>query len=79
MPKKKVLPKRLKEGAIPYVFMIVGFFGSALTTELMNIFHQFAKESGKNWFTLHTMIVMTAWVLCMYGITKMIDNLYEEK
>ncbi len=74
--KKKV--KKLKRGAIPYVFLLVGFFGATLTDEVINILHEIAIEGGPQVFFYHSMGILIAWVLVVVGTMKMIEGLYEE-
>ncbi|HAI98840.1 TPA: hypothetical protein DCL30_04900 [Candidatus Peribacteria bacterium] len=78
--KKKPTEKKLKRGAIPHLFLVLGFFGAALTTEVVNIMHEFTKSNGAVMYGVYSIVVVfIAWPWLMIQIMKAIEHLYSEK
>lgn len=77
--KKKKRQKKIKRGAIPYVFLVMGFFGAALTEEVINIMHENAKSIGPVWYGVYQYVVIVAWIGVIVSIVKMIEKSFEEK
>jgi len=78
--KKKRPEKKLKRAAIPHVFLVLGFFGAALTSEVINILHEWAQFHGSNTYLAYSaFIVLFLWPLFIIEIMRLIEYLYSEK
>ncbi len=76
---KKGKEKKWKKGAIPYVFLVLGFFGAALTTEVMNIIHELMKSYGNAGFLIYAFFMaLIVWPYVIFLTIKTIEKLYEE-
>jgi len=72
--------KPLKKGAIPHLFLILGFFGATLTAEVVNLLHEWTKRMGDGWFFAYSLfIVFVAWPYLMLEIIRAIEHLYSYK
>lgn len=73
--KKKARPPNRDYRA--QLFLILGFFGAGLTTELFNILHEWAKSSGGAFYWIYSLfIVFIAWPFFIVKIVKLIEDVY---
>lgn len=76
LPKQQ---RKLKREAIPSLFLVLGFFGAAITTEVMNIIHEFAKNVGWPFFVIYgCFIIFVAWPWILIQIVNAIEVVYKK-
>ena len=77
---KKQPEKKLKKSAIPQLFLVLGFFGAAVTAEVLNVIRQLSESYGQIGFLAYSIfIVFVAWPYVIITIMNAIDHIYEAK
>lgn len=78
MKQRKEKNIELRPEAIPHFFLVLGFFGAALSQEFVNIVHDAFKSLGPIPYFFYSLAVIVSFGGFIYMITKMIIILYRK-
>ncbi|MDD4319008.1 MAG: hypothetical protein PHW10_01650 [Candidatus Peribacteraceae bacterium] len=74
---KKKSAKKLDRDYAAQLFLVLGIFAAALTTEGMNIVHEWAKSIGETGYWAYSIvIVFVLWPYFMIQIVNILDEVY---